>query len=92
MSQMHVVALSLAFAGFVVGLLAAGYWLLASRVDAIPVWGDREPVDPVMSQAGWIAGLLQASSESARLNRRAAVLTAVAVVLTTGSGVAGLFP
>lgn len=91
MAPMRLAALSLAVGGFVVGMLAAVYWLSASRIDAIPAWGDREPVDPVMSQAGWIAGLLQASSESARLNRRAAALTAVAVVLTTGSGVAGLF-
>jgi hypothetical protein len=88
---MRGVALSLAMAGFAVGLLAAGYWLMASRVDIDPVWGDREPVDPTMSQAGWIAGMLRAASESAHLNRRAALLTAVAVILTTGSGVAGLF-
>lgn len=91
MGHMRVVALFLAVSGFAVGLVAAGYWLRASRVGTVPVWGDMEPVDPVMSQGGWIAGLLQASSESARLNQRAAVLTAVAVVLTTGSGVAGLF-
>ena len=91
MNLIRIVALSLAIAGFVVGLVAAGYWLRASRVGTIPVWGDREPVDTIMSQAGWIAGLLQAASESARLNQRAAVLTAMAVVLTTGSGVAGLF-
>lgn len=91
MSLMRAIALSLALTGFAVGLLAARYWLLASRVDAIPIWGDREPVDPTMSQAGWISGLLQASTESARLNQRAAKLTAVAVVLTAGSGVAGLF-
>lgn len=92
MDRMRTVILSLALAGFVVGIFAAGYRFRASRIDAIPVWGDREPVDPVMSQAGWIAGLLQASSESARLNRRAAVLTAIAVVLTMGCGRAGLFP
>lgn len=91
MSFMRAMALLLALAGFAVGILAARYWLRASRVDASPVWGDREPADPVMSHAGWIVGLLQAASESARLNRHAAVLTAVAVVLTTGSGIAGLF-
>lgn len=53
-------------------------------------WGEREPLDPTQSQAGWIAGLLVAASESARLNRRAALLTGVAIVLTTGSGLAGL--
>ena len=89
--MMRAFAIILASAGFVVGLLAARYWFLASKVDAMPAWGDREPVDQSQAQAGWIVGLLEASSESARLNRRAAALTAVAVVLTTGSGVAGLF-
>ncbi|SEI14935.1 hypothetical protein [Paraburkholderia hospita] len=88
---MRVFAIILGSVGFVVGLLAARYWFLASKVDPLPVWGDREPVDQSLAQAGWIVGLLEASSESARLNRRAAALTAVAVVLTTGSGVAGLF-
>lgn len=37
MDLMRVVALSLAVAGFVVGIFAAGYWLQASRIDAIPV-------------------------------------------------------
>jgi hypothetical protein len=87
---MRVVAIILATFGFIVGLFAARYWFLASQVETAPVWGEREPVDQGEAQAGWIVGLLQASSESARLNRRAAALTAVAVALTTGSGVAGL--
>lgn len=91
MSHIRLAALLLALAGFVVGILAARIWLLASRVIVSPQWGDIEPRDPVMSQAGWIVGLLEASTESARLNRRAAMLTAIAVLLTTGSGVAGLF-
>jgi len=89
--MMRETAVLLAIAGFVVGLAAAWYWLRASRIDAVPVWADREPVDPMMSQAGWIAGLLVAANESARLNKCAAKLTAVAVVLATSSGVAGLF-
>lgn len=90
MTHMRMAALILALAGFVVGILAAVIWLQASRVFVSPQWGDSEPRDPVMSQAGWILGLLQASTESARLNRRAAMLTAIAVLLTTVSGVAGL--
>jgi len=88
---MRSVAIVLAIIGFILGLFAAWYWFLASQIDPTPVWGDREPVDQLDSQAGWIVGMLEASSKSARFNRRAAALTAVAVALTTGSGVAGLF-
>lgn len=90
MPHMRVAALILALAGFVVGILAAGIWLQASRVIVSPQWGVLEPRDPTTSQAGWIVGLLEATTESARLNQRAAKLTAIAVLLTTGSGVAGL--
>lgn len=87
---MRVLALTSACSGFAFGLIAAYYWWLASRVETMPMWGDFEPVDPSQSQAGWIVGMMSAASESARLNQRAAVLTAVAIVLTTASGVLGL--
>lgn len=89
---MRSLTLVLAFSGFVFGLLAAWDWYRASRVATVPVWGDREPLDVAASQAGWIAGLLQASMESARLNQRAAALTAVAVILSTGASLIGLIP
>lgn len=88
---MRVFEILLAVAGFVVGLAAALYWWKASRIDAAPVWGDREPVDPMQSQAGWIAGMLSASSEAARLNQWAALLSGVAVLLSTGSSLVALF-
>lgn len=88
---MRLITLALALSGFIVGILASLDWFRASRIGVEPVWGNREPVDPVLSQAGWIAGILNAASESGRLNRRAAFLTGVAVILTTGAGLAGLF-
>jgi len=89
---MRVIAILLAATGVVIGLAAAWFWHLASRVNAIPVWGDREPADASLSQAGWIAGLLGAAAESARLNRIAAALTAAAVLVSTASSIIGLFP
>jgi len=91
---MHSFAALLTVAGFVVGLLAAWYWWLASRVATSPAWGEAgfEPRDPVMSQMGWIVGMMKAADESAKLNRRAALLTAIAVVLSTGAGLPGLLP
>jgi fatty acid desaturase len=88
---MRILAITLAIAGFATGLAAAWFWFRASGVQIDPVWNEREPVDPEQSQAGWIAGMLNASSSSARMNRVAAFLTGVAVILRTGSGVAGLF-
>jgi hypothetical protein len=88
---MRLLTILLALSGFLIGLRASFDWFRASQIDAIPVWGDREPVDPTQSQAGWIAGILTAASESGRLNRRAALFTGVAVMLTTASGLTGLF-
>lgn len=88
---MRLLTILLALSGFVVGLMASADWFRASRIDPVPVWGSREPIDPIHSQAGWIAGILAAASESGRLNRRAAFLTGIAVMMTTGSGLASLF-
>lgn len=88
---MRVVTLALTSLGTVLGLAAAWLWWLASLVDTTPVWGNREPADTAASQAGWIAGILLAANESARLNRRAAAMTAAAVLVSTLASVAGLF-
>jgi hypothetical protein len=88
---MRLMTILLALSGFIVGVMASLDWFRASRIDAVPVWGTGEPVDPIQSQAGWIAGILNAALESGRLNRRAALLTGIAVMLTTSSGFVGLF-
>ena len=49
-----------------------------------------EPVDPLFSQMGWLAGLMQTVGESADLNKRAALWTAVSVALAAGSSVLGM--
>jgi hypothetical protein len=89
----------LAVAGLVVGLSAAHYWWKASKVEADPGWrGDLSqsaadalrpirPPDPQLSQEGWLMEILNAARESARLNKTAACLTAVAVLLSALSSV-----
>ncbi|MGR9587052.1 hypothetical protein [Pandoraea sputorum] len=47
--------------------------------------------NPIKTDTDWIVALLVAASESARLNRIAATLTGIAVILTTASGVVGLY-
>ncbi|WP_149534167.1 hypothetical protein [Tardiphaga sp. P9-11] len=66
------------------GLISAGYWYLASRVEIAPLWqklGTPEPVVQELRESGWIHGIIEAGTESARLNKIAAIWTAVAVFL-----------
>lgn len=100
----HPMAIALAIAGLVVGLIAAWYWLRSARVPlALP---ESEPYDPnaiepvelelkaltwhveqmQANQATWEAQV-RASREIGRLNAIAAVLTALALVLSTVSAV-----
>lgn len=81
---MKYLELVLAVAAFITGLLAAGYWYKASRVQPDPSLGRGGYVEPgihSLAQDAWNAALIQSASESARLNKIAALWTAVAVAL-----------
>jgi hypothetical protein len=96
-----IASISLAVAGLAVGLSAAYYWWKASKVETDPGWsGDPSqsaadalrpirPPDSQLSQEGWLMAVLTAARESARLNKTAACLTAVAVLLSALSSVLG---
>ncbi len=74
------------------GVYAARLWYLSSKLYVRPIWekcGGIEPGVPSASNSGWIAGILEASSESAELNRRAALWTAVSVGLSAAVTVIG---
>lgn len=75
---------------FVTGITAAVYWYQSSRIPATPTW-KIEPGDQQLSQAGWVAGTLEALSASARLNSRAAIWTALSVALAAFSSLIGFF-
>jgi len=88
-------ALLLALLSCGCGALAARYWYRSAMVEPMPTWasGDRlgplnEPGIEALSQNGWIAGTVQAVSDSARWNKRAALWSAAAVVLTALSSLA----
>ncbi|MGF6970720.1 hypothetical protein OKW43_007815 [Paraburkholderia sp. WC7.3g] len=90
---MHLYALVLAVVGFAFGIAAACLWWKASRVSPSPGWeGDLAPVIPELEQLGWNVAFIEAAQKSGALNSTAAILTAIAVVLTTGSTVVGLLP
>ncbi|MFC3713377.1 hypothetical protein ACFOMD_12395 [Sphingoaurantiacus capsulatus] len=83
---MKLASLLLALFAFGVGLWAARLWYQASKVTVVPLWaGGVEPGISEDSQRGWIAGLMVAGRKSGELNQRAAMWTAIAVLLTTGS-------
>ena len=88
---MKFASVALALLGLGCGGAAAWFWFCASKVAVIPIWarGDFpfEPVIAEQSQRGWISGLLQASTESARLNKIAAIWTGGSILLSATSTV-----
>lgn len=85
-----------ASAGLVTGLIAAWFWLCASKVPVQPTWAKNgiraEPFDPDQARMSEIGGLFEAGQESARLNAKAAIWTAISVILSGASAVVGAWP
>lgn len=88
---MRILSIILALGGFAVAIRASWLWYESSKLEVVPLWAELEPGDAMISMAGWIAGFLRHSMDSAELNARAALLTGIAVALSTASGLAGLF-
>lgn len=88
------VALALLSTG--VGLRAACLWLLASNVQIAPHWANDpnaiEPVDEYLSQSGWTTAIMQAYSQGADWNAKAARWTAAATLLGMATTIAGIAP
>lgn len=84
----------LVLANLIVGLLAAHYWLKASKIKIDPGWRTglprsaadaRRPIEPgdaQLSQMCSLTATMTAAAESADLNRVAAILTAITVGLS----------
>jgi hypothetical protein len=75
-------------AGLAAGLWAAYCWWKASKVEIDP-GGVEQTCDPELIQMSWTTGIMKAVGESARLNKIAALWTAVAVLLNAVSSVLG---
>lgn len=101
--SLHLSVLSIVFAvtALIVGLLAALYWLKASKIEIDPGWridpprsaadAQRpiEPGDVQRSQMCWLTATMTAAVESANVNKGAAKLTAIAVGLSALSSILG---
>jgi hypothetical protein len=73
------------FATTATALYSAWLWYLSSKVEIVPTWAKYGGIEPPgagsASDSGWIAGVLEASTEAARHNKRAALWTAGSIVL-----------
>lgn len=93
MTHAKCVAIAMAIAGLLSGLVAAWFWERSGRVPVDPLNGDPHailPVVPELEQLSWRAAQFRADQEMGRLNTLAARWTALAVVLSTASSVIGL--
>lgn len=72
----------LSILGLIFGLIAAYYWLKASKVIIEPAWELKIEGDVNKNIMGWVTGNMIAFKKSGDLNARAARLTAVAVVVS----------
>ena len=93
------ISMGLALPALIVGLKAARYWHKASEIGIDPGWnsnllGDTRPCQPADLEGsgtmnGWLSATMETVTVSSNLNRKAAILTAYAVVLAGLSSVAG---
>jgi hypothetical protein len=100
LESMKVFSILFAIAGLFAGLMGAYYWYASSTVP-IERWGGNEPVPfpeghqreemlnrTIAVDTLWLGGMFEAAQKTTRLNRKAALWTAVAVVL---AGVSSVF-
>jgi hypothetical protein len=82
---MRIAAIYLAIAGGFSGLIAAYYWYKSSKIPVDPKW-TCEPVDTEDKALGWTGATIDAFTKSAELNKKAALWTAISVLLSALSG------
>ena len=75
-----------------VGLASAFFWYKASKVDVTLLYAKTggsgfEPIEG--GEGHWIVSILNAVQESSRLNKKAALLTAIAIFCSAAAQIAG---
>lgn len=93
MHDMKIAEIVIALLAFTAGLLAAWYWYKASRIQTVPKWSYSGEASwaQAFGQHRWTEELIARTSESARLNKIAALWTAVTVALAGISSIAAVF-
>ena len=77
---LRIISVAVAFLAACIGLIAAWYWLRASQIPIKSCWntGDGELGE---EHHDWIVNTITAMNQSAGLNKKAALWTAVSVAL-----------
>jgi hypothetical protein len=75
----------------VTGLIAAVYWYRTSTVKIEPSFHKRLTISLDDQSLPWIAGIMNATSDAARLNKTAALWTCASVVFAGLSSIIGAF-
>ena len=91
---MKYLSIALDIAAFLSGVAAAWYWWKSSAIEAELLYPEavrQNPGDVLLLQSMQLGGLLKAGKASAKLNRIAAWLTAIAVALSTASTLLAAF-
>lgn len=83
---MRTLVLSLMTISGIIGLIASGFWLRSAMIQ-IEAPGSFEPVDEADKANFWNVGLMNAFQQSASLNKWAAALTGVSVLLASIAGI-----
>jgi hypothetical protein len=82
-------SLALAVVALFAGLIAAAFWYKASVVKIVPKADRRFGGGMATAPAPWVAGALDALATASRLNKVSSLWTAVSVILSALSSVAG---
>jgi hypothetical protein len=86
-------ALTLALPTLAAGLWSARLWLKSSKVRVVPLYAKLGLIEPVGgSQMDWFVGQLEANSLTADLNAKAAIWSAVTVILSALASLTNLLP
>lgn len=78
-------------AAVVAGFIAARLWYKSAQISNDPFMGGVESGDPLIAQGQWIGAILRDSMDVAKLNRKAARMTAWSVGLGAVATVLGAF-
>lgn len=87
---MKALTIFLAFAGLLIGILAAYYWWMASRVQPPALPGGRDIGIDIGANHDWLKDVESAFNASGRLNSLAAALSGAAVILSSAASLVGL--
>ena len=77
--------------GGISGIVAASYWLKASKVPVEPTWGNFEPVEMEGKALSLALGSEYAFNVSSALNQKAAKWTAASILFSAIASIAGSF-